>query len=494
VPWHAHAEPTTQVTHDGPLILTGDETFVIEDAIFTQRGNVEVRDQASLIIRDATIVFEQTYHEEFNWWFSGTSRLIIERSNIESPFIHTVGLGDDSVGQITDSSLDMAFLPTVGNASLTLNGSTINHLSLDPVNWVPSPGQVATVSSSGSTIHELSMSLTGTARGTIVGLAPGFIDSWTLSGIQSSQIAVTLMNATVENFNWAIGGDAAVTVQGCKFGQLSATERAALTVRDTTVTMATMTFDAGQRVVLRGLTSGQLIAHWDLVQADPDGTVPFRYVVENSQVDGWYIRSRGADLTLEDCDLHGSRLRPEFDDPTSVTRVTRSYVDELFLWWSYGRIIFDDATINHVSNPDESRVRMEGNVQFETEVHDTVWGPWDNSTITREYAVTALGSDGEAAVGAVLEVMDPSGQKIWDGRTDSGGEASFELAFTATNHLESWTLKMDVGGESSQLPVRVFSDSPLTLVIDENSGGGGGESSGGGGGCFVETLRFHGKL
>jgi hypothetical protein len=91
-----------------------------------------------------------------------------------------------------------------------------------------------------------------------------------------------------------------------------------------------MLFEPSHRIALRGLTSRQTLAHWSLHEADPATNVPFDYIVDNSRIDGWYIRAHG-DLTLEDCDLHGSRLRPEFNTPASTVRVIRSYIEDLFL-------------------------------------------------------------------------------------------------------------------------------------------------------------------
>jgi hypothetical protein len=56
---------SADTTHDGDIVLTGDEVLVIENTTYTQKGNIFIRDNAQLIIQNATLILDVSFHEEF---------------------------------------------------------------------------------------------------------------------------------------------------------------------------------------------------------------------------------------------------------------------------------------------------------------------------------------------------------------------------------------------------------------------------------------------
>jgi len=451
--------------HEGPLILTGTQVYTIENTYFIQHGPIEVHDQATVIIRDSTVEFQQGYHEEFPLWFDGSARLVMERSTIASPYVHMMFFGEGSQAQISDSALPEAFLPLAQAATVTITNTSVLNISPDPVNFGTGPGQVATLNATNAVFDTLALAVTGEATGTVHSLRPGLLADWTLDEVQDAQSAVHLVNTQVESINWAIGGNAHLTFDDCQISQLGVNGNAAVAVRNSQIGQAAMGFDSGQHVTLRGLTSGQTVAHWSLHETDPTTNVPFEYVIDNSRIDGWHIRSSAADLTLEDCDLHGSRLRPESDDLTSTTRVLRTYLDELFLWCSHGTIAFEDSTVHHVANPVDSTTRITGTVRFEQKAIDTAWGSWRQSVITREFPVQVNDANGLPLADGPLQLLDPTGSLAWSGQTGADGGAAFEIVFTDTNYQDTWTLRMGASDPPTDVPVELLSDTPLAAVM-----------------------------
>ena len=70
--------------HDGDITLTGNEILTIENTTYIQKGNIFVKDNSSLIIKDASLIMNDRYHEEFLIWVTDNAKLEVIRSKIES--------------------------------------------------------------------------------------------------------------------------------------------------------------------------------------------------------------------------------------------------------------------------------------------------------------------------------------------------------------------------------------------------------------------------
>lgn len=54
------------IVHTGDIVLTGNDVMTIENTTYTQTGNIYVRDNAKLTIKNATLIVNIRYHEEFD--------------------------------------------------------------------------------------------------------------------------------------------------------------------------------------------------------------------------------------------------------------------------------------------------------------------------------------------------------------------------------------------------------------------------------------------
>jgi len=453
--------------HDGPLTLTGTTVYTIQDATFSIDGPVTVQDSASLVIRNSTILLLQDYHEEHSWMFSGSGQLLIENSTIVSAYTYMLAFGGSSCASIDRGQLADVFLVLGGNAAATIIGSTVRHVSIDLANFGTTPGAECELEIANSLVHEISFGLTGDASGTVSDIAPGVLADWSMAGISDSQMSVHLANTEVEYVNWLLGGSASVTFEDCVAWQLGVKDSGQAIVRNSHVGQAVIVFDVGQHAVLRRLTAGALVSFWGLHDADPSTNVPFNFTVTNSTVDGWYLRNRGADLVLEDCNLHGSRLRPEFDSDLSLTRVVRTYVEELMLWWSHGTLQFEDSTVHHIITPVSSSTTISGSLRVEQKELKTDWGPWNESSITREYPVHVTSEYGLPLARVPVSLRNPGGTLVLSGETDTNGLFTFSITFDDSGYSETWTLQ--VGSGSGRTPVSLLTDTPLNLEWTESA-------------------------
>ncbi len=461
--------PQQVITHEGPLVLRGNQVYTIENAAFIQHGPIAVYDQAQLVVRDSTVEFRQSYHCEFEWRFQDSAQLTVARSRIDSPQGHLVTLYGGSKARVEASTLTQAEANLGDTAVLLLENSSTAGVSI--THFGVTPTQFPTLRASGSSIHGLLIRTRGKPTGTVRGLRHRQRLTWTLDELQEVQMNLQLVDTWVSSINWYIGGDARILFEDCDLFQVGPeqdAQNAIVWVRNSCVGMGTIRFGRSHHAVLRGLTSGQTITHWSLHEADPATNVPFDFVIDNSRVDGWYLRVHG-DLTVENCDVRRGRLSPEGRNSRSTVRVIRTYVEELFLWGSYGTIDFENSTVGHVDTPDGSTATITGAVRFEQKGVDTANGPWRQATVTRQFPVRVIQTNGQPLAGLSLRLYEPDGKQVWSGQTGPDGQASFEIVFTDANNDKTWSLRFGTTEPPITVPVRFLSDTPLTPPIPLNS-------------------------
>jgi hypothetical protein len=271
------------------------------------------------------------------------------------------------------------------------------------------------------------------------------------------------VNVRVNNISWDVSGSSRTTFEDCKLTHLSVADTAVVLLRNSRVASPVLFFQNNHRITLRGLASVKTITHWSLHEADPTTNVPFDYIIDNSRVDGWLIFG-GADVTLEDCDLHGhSRLQPGSGNPKAIVRVIRSYVTEFRPYSSDGTVAFDGAEVEHVQSPMDSSLTVTGTVRFEKKAIDAVNGPWRKSTITRKFPVRVVDKNGIPVGGAALRLVDRSGKVTWTGQTLADGSAEFAIVFRDDNYADTWYLGLGTDERAATMPVQFLSDTPLVF-------------------------------
>ena len=89
---------SSQTTHYGDLIISGNDVFIIENETFYHTGNIFVYDNAKLIIRNSTLIFEQAYHGEFKFYFYDTASFIVQDASILSHHAYALHFFEQSIG------------------------------------------------------------------------------------------------------------------------------------------------------------------------------------------------------------------------------------------------------------------------------------------------------------------------------------------------------------------------------------------------------------
>ena len=92
--------------HEGDLVLRGHDELLVQDKTLIVHGNITLYGDARLVLRDAHLSIDQTYHEEFTVSLHDRAQLVIENSLFDATFdIVLIQLWDRSNLFINDSKI-----------------------------------------------------------------------------------------------------------------------------------------------------------------------------------------------------------------------------------------------------------------------------------------------------------------------------------------------------------------------------------------------------
>jgi hypothetical protein len=87
------------------------------------------------------------------------------------------------------------------------------------------------------------------------------------------------------------------------------------------------------------------------------------------------------------------------------------------------------------------------------------------SNVTRSFNILARDMTQDAMENAYLTLYNQNNKIVWNGTTDSLGQANFNLTFTDSNCTDTLRLEASKGDSFGTTDVRFLSDTPVTLVL-----------------------------
>jgi parallel beta-helix repeat protein len=119
-----------RIIHEGDILLKGNETLAIENCEFVQTGNIIVKDEAKIIIQNATLLLNTTYGiwNQYSISVSGSGNLTAINANITA-----LGLGfriefsSHSTGKIANSTISAKHDPR----GIWVRASTYSKVSVE---------------------------------------------------------------------------------------------------------------------------------------------------------------------------------------------------------------------------------------------------------------------------------------------------------------------------------------------------------------------------
>lgn len=416
--------PAAWTIHDGVMEIAAGEEFVIESTNFLQNGNILIRANGTLTVRNAELMLGRGDTPTVHLYIFIDPGGIL---NLDNAGV-SASRGDGLPCVINRGTLNMVNSPTSihyldmsADARLTMVNSTL-------VNELGGILQVTGGSTqvSSSTLGALGLSVPDGAHLVADGIKPGthFATFDIHDLIPEADYDLLLTDVTLlEDFpdgeyehgpyerGWIffISQDAHIRLANSELRKVF------LDIRNDTATFTGLQVDVPVDLVYRDIQLNQVVI---------SGQWPF--TITNS------------DLTLQDSNYL-------FLQPTgnSTIHLIDSHMVEFIPRDFYGTMVFENATwtvageiigsVPYHSNSND--FRMTGSLQIADELRTNL--RWKNAQVTREYEVIVTDPAGMPVKGAVIKI---SGREYITG---TAGSTFFELKFNETNYalplvLEAW--------------------------------------------------------
>ena len=421
-----------EVWHSGDLIIDGNEVFTIENVTYHQQGNIFVLDNAKLIIRNATLVFHPSFSGQYALRTFHSSRLEMESSSLRPAYDCSIESYDQSTVYLREVRCEGLFLLLKNQSNAFAARTDFRAVELKGT---------PTAKVQNAYIDGLKLTFGGDARVELSELRRAFYPSWSLR--DRGQVTGTTLDLLLENTQvsrWSIGVRDSVNLL-VKDSELSQVE-----------------FELQNAIgPLRGMRTG-FYRDWELDKSNVRN-VDFEMRLTNVQVNlYWSLWIEGSsDLKLSDSVLFLA-LVPEDSRVSVVDSAITIHASEY-----RGSLNAKHATVTGDLWLRLSSFSLTGSIQFEDSIRV---GVWDSTVIEREYLVLITDLDGEPIENADVQVRDPRGRVVFEGKTDSEGKASFSLSFNDGNYRDDWTLAASVPrGWSTSQQIDFLTDTPIRITL-----------------------------
>jgi len=414
--------------HVGDIVVEGNEIFVIEDVYFTQTGGIYVRDNASLVLRNATLNLAQTSSYQYEIYVSGSSALISQDSFIVSNYWFQTWI--------------------TGSSKAWLNTTYIGYSSSNPP--TSTLGYVYSQDNAECTVYDSTLGYLYCQDGSNTQ-----VYNSTLRGVYCyGNSEITVINSEITS----------------TYG-ISTSSTSKSVIINSRIGQCRLNFYSYSIAHLTDLRTGY-IGFWNIHTNETVTGVNWNLTLVKSEItSGWSISSFSySNVTIHhstlyyvycydysDISIHNSSIYSLYPYYDSTVTVSDSHVRRLYCNYYDGIISFNDTTIEDYWRSYRADYRVQGSLTY------TGTSPqFDDGTITRNYIVKVTHEDSPAAdVG--LTLTSGGGETIWSGTSDDSGEASFDLTFTDDNFTATCTLKPE--DASTETSVSLTTETPINISV-----------------------------
>jgi hypothetical protein len=443
--------PSEWVVHEGDLVIGGQETRLIENEKFFQKGNAYIRDQATLIIRNTEFTMVRgavpTVHVYF--FVDPRARLIVEDSEIHLP----VGGGTEAGlicvinrGEVrmTDSPTTIHYFDMSEGAKFVM----VNSEMVNPIGGIlqVTGGETRVVD---STLGALGLSVPAGAHLKVSGLHSGvYFDSWDVHEmIPQADYNLVLERTTI--LKDELSGE-------LKHGPY---ERGWIFFLDSSAHVRIS--DSELRKVFLDINNDT--AEFQDLRVGIPSSLTYRDIVLNDVVimGEWSFTILDSNVTI----TNSAYLFLQPSGSSSVTLID-SHVVEFIprdfsgtmtfqngLWTEAGDIIC--SFLYHSMSND---VVVKGSLKIEG-IRENL--QWENAQVTREFDVIVMDIQGNPVSEAVITV---------DGEvyvTDETGKTTFNIIFNEANYKQPMTLE---AWQPGRLIIRqemdFFTETPILIQLN----------------------------
>lgn len=448
-----------QIVHDGDLILEGDDVLIVENSTYILNGELLVRDNARLVLRNAEL-----YVKEKRSWiptdllpspfvvvFNDTATLEAYNSSIAYPVGGWLDIGflQFSDAAIDSSDFSRAFIYGDDHSKLKITNSEVERLII----------------TKDSICEIVNSEISGIS---CVSCYHGQLRGHFLLGVWDS-CRVDAWNSTVKNVSFEFENCTSATVSSdfhryhkfwnsyINFSVDGSVFN--LTLHDTNIT------GSSYLTLIEGFLRVQNI----------DGLYSIRVFNGTLQVSNCSFSGLGCGV--------GSRAEVEdsvfqrlflMDDAQGL--VSRSKMDRLLLEDFKGDAVFDNVLINEVYGCEGCECFISGRITFgeNASTSEIRWGR-EREVVTRGFEVITQ-REGWVLPHVELNLYDKDETPIWRGETGKDGKANFNISFCrfwplyepykyVSNQDDIWRLEAIKGEANYNISVGFLSDTPIVFTF-----------------------------
>lgn len=416
-----------ELVQNGELTVDGTKTFVIENCTYVLGGSVFVRDLANFVMRNSKIVVNQENNLGLQLRCEGNSKVQISNCSVQNDCGWNIM--DNCSVTVADSNLVSFGIHGMGFSSFGYSNLSIRRCNLTEV----VPFDHSTVSIEDSTFSwTTSLRFDNQDFGKISKLFPGFLDYWNLHDNQTdlnTDCDLTLANTTVAGWSLQFGQDAVGIVE------------------NSTIWKMYMGFEATETKIsdIRpGLEVTRTIGNVTLL---------------NTDVGHWVFALLNTVATFNGCEGYLG-----LTGETTVMMMNSEGLYVLGVTNANVAIYANQSNLTVTGDLTESDLYIKGNLG-KIILERTPETALDSSNVTRNYGVKTQETNGVSAGDVGLTLYDQNNAVVWNGTTDSIGEADFNITFIDSNCTDTLRLDASKGELFATKNITFLSDTPVTLVM-----------------------------
>ena len=445
-------------SHEGDLVLTGDQTMIIENTHYKVNGSIFLYDSSKLIIRQSVIELSGDATEDNGIRCRDSSILqadttifggadltgVIDASQVEAIKIGDIWTEHNSRLIMNNCfSLSQTFM---GNSRVIIRNS---YFWKEPLGLVHVEG-TADVLFEDSFVGAFFIGIPDSVPVVIDSLQPGYFDYWSAKESITDHLLYNLILKRTEvkentmgykggvEIGWNIAADvvkANITISNSKLHKmlLGFPDKVPATLSNL-VTREPMNFDLNNIHMI----NTEVQTQWGVfMEGGPANII---------DSEGLFIFMTGGDADIQVFNSEGGDLDP------------RNYS---------GTLIFENSTwLGGYEIWDSSRIKIQGSVRMlpTVPIFD------QSSTMTRTYDVVLLDDLDESPFDNVNLTLSKNGTAIWNGKTDTDGKATFDITFNYDNNEDDWILTTDANNIKLNKAFSINTSNPVIINLELEEG------------------------
>ncbi len=442
------------LTHDGDLVIEGNQTMIIENTYYLIKGDLILKDSAQLIIRQSTIELTDTL---------GITRSIQLQGNSSLRSDTVIFGGMDIIQGIDPSQVEMlkpGDIMTYDTSTLVLNNCfSMNHqfmgnsdifirnsyLMQEPLGLIHVEG-TANVLIEDSYVGAIFIGVPDYVPIIIDSLRPGYLEYWSAreSISESLDYNLVMRRTTVMDNDKGYNG-------GIEMGWNIAVDalKANVTITDSKLNKLLFGFPDNEPAFLEDL----------LVQQPVNVNLNDIHIVNTEIQTQWGVFMNGGPAVINNSE--GLFIYMTGGDADIF--VQNSKVGEIDPRNYTGNLIFDNSSWEGGYEIwQNSSIKIKGNVRMlpTVPIFD------QTSTMTRSYTARLLHDFEGIPFSNIDLTLSKEGTVIWQGRTNSDGEANFDINYDFFNKKDKWYLSADTSTIILRKSITIYTSNPIITNLE----------------------------